>query len=113
EREGYTLEGWYMDSAYKLQYNFLSLVKGDFTLYAKWKINSYTVSYESNDGSAVVSETVDYKLTATTPVPPLRNGHTFDGWYTDSEFKTQYNFSSLVTADVQLYAKWVINSYVV
>ena len=85
----------------------------NITLYAKWTINSYTVSFESNGGTAVGSQVVAYNGLATAPTAPTRTGYTFEGWYSDSDLITAFSFTTVITADVTLYAKWTINTYTV
>ena len=66
-REGYTLEGWYtslnngatLDERWSFTTN---VVNTNFTLYAKWAINQYTITFNSNGGSAVNPITRDYGM---------------------------------------------------
>ncbi|WP_281384869.1 InlB B-repeat-containing protein [Cohnella nanjingensis] len=83
------------------------------TLYAKWKANSYTVSFDSNGGSAVSSQTRTYGSTASEPAAPTKTGYTFDGWYADSGLSAPFSFATAIAGDTQLYAKWKANSYAV
>ena len=62
-----------------------------------------TVSFDPDGGSAVASQTVEYGKTASKPADPKKNGYAFKGWYLGS---TPYDFSTPVTADVTLKAKW-------
>ncbi len=103
---GYTFDGWYTDSTFQNRFSFATPVESNLTLYAKWMRNSYTVSFNSNGGSAVASQTVEYNDTATLPAAPTRNGHMFAGWYTTAGLGTAYNFSTGVSANLTLYAKW-------
>ena len=109
-KTGYTLDGWYTDKDCTTAYDFSSKVTGDITLYAKWNINSYTVSFDSNGGSSVAAQSVTYNTAASKPADPSMTGYTFAGWFTDKECTTAYDFSSKVTGDITLYAKWNINS---
>ena len=68
---------------------------------------TYTVTFDSNGGSAVASQTVVAGQTATEPEAPTKEEFIFSGWYSDSELKIAYDFSSLVTCDITLYAKWI------
>ena len=79
----------------------------NITLYAKWTINTYTVTFNTDGGSAVDSQTVNYNSTATTPTAPTKTGYTFAGWYTDTECTVEYKFSEVVTENITLYAKWI------
>ncbi len=67
----------------------------------------YTVSYQTNGGSSVASARVRSGYTASEPDAPERADYDFAGWYTDKNFKNAYNFSSKVTSNITLYAKWV------
>lgn len=71
------------------------------------KVN-YTVSFESNGGSAVTSVTVLNGKTLVKPLDPVRDGYLFVGWYKDSEFKKPFTFlSDVITSDTVLHARWV------
>ena len=70
------------------------------------KIN-YTVTFASNGGSAVDSQTVVNGRTATKPDDPTRGQiYRFLGWYVDEALNTPYDFTNAVTKDITLYAKW-------
>ncbi len=64
------------------------------------------VSFDSQGGSEVEGERVITGQTASTPAEPLRPGYSFDGWFTDPEATTPYDFSTAIDADITLYAKW-------
>ena len=112
-KTGYTFAGWYSDTALITPFAFATAITADTTLYAKWTINSYTVSFASNGGSVVTSQSVNYNLPATLPAAPTKTGYTFAGWYSDVALTTPFAFSTAITADTTLYAKWTINSYTV
>ena len=67
----------------------------------------FTVTFNSNGGSAVASQTVEDGSTAAKPADPTRSGYVFAGWYSNSSLTTVYNFNSAINADLTLYAKWV------
>ncbi|WP_214626762.1 InlB B-repeat-containing protein [Paenibacillus agaridevorans] len=110
-RTGYAFGGWYTDEELTESYVFTTVVTGNVTLYAKWTLNTYTVSFESNGGSAVESATVEHGDTVEAPEAPTRTGYAFGGWYTDEELTEPYVFTTVVTGNVTLYAKWTINVY--
>ncbi|RJE88885.1 hypothetical protein D3P07_13065 [Paenibacillus sp. 1011MAR3C5] len=112
-KAGYTFAGWFTDKELTEGYDFSLPVTGDITLYAAWLVNSYTVAYESNGGSAVASERVDDGKSAAEPASPTKAGYTFAGWFTDKELTESYDFSLPVTGDITLYAAWLINNYTV
>jgi uncharacterized repeat protein (TIGR02543 family) len=84
----------------------------DLTLYAKWIINQYTISFDSNEGSAVPSITQDY-ATTTELTSSTKEGYTFAGWYIDEGLTTPYTFTTMPAYDLTLYAKWIINQYTI
>ena len=112
-KTGYTFAGWYTDAGCTNSYDFLAAVTENITLYAKWTINTYTVTFNTDGGSAVDSQTVNYNSTATTPTAPTKTGYTFAGWYTDAGCTNSYDFLAAVTENITLYAKWTINTYTV
>lgn len=74
-------------------------------------VESWTVAFNSNGGSACDTKfvaTADGKLVK--PADPTRDGYTFGGWYTDEACTQAYDFSTPVTADLTLYAKWTKNA---
>ena len=73
------------------------------------EVQIHTVTFVSNGGSDVPSQKVEHEKTATKPADPTRFGYTFDAWYTDGTYTTKYDFSTPVTADITLYAKWTRN----
>ena len=65
-----------------------------------------TVTFNSNGGSAVATQTVAHGSKATKPADPTKDGYTFEGWYLNSACTTAYDFNSAVTANITVYAKW-------
>ena len=112
---GYTFTGWYKDATYSSVWNFESdVIILDRTLYAKWAINSYTLSFDSKGGSSVSSIKINYNTSIAAPSKPTLLGYSFIAWYKDSTYVNAWNFSTdKITSDTTLYAKWSINSYTV
>jgi uncharacterized repeat protein (TIGR02543 family) len=94
-------------------FNFATAITADITLFAKWTVNNYTVSFNSNGGTAVSSQVIAHGSTATQPTPPTKTGNTFGGWYSDVGLTSAFNFSTPITADITLFAKWTLNTYTV
>ena len=67
----------------------------------------YTVTFSTDGGSTVTSQSIESGKTATEPTAPTKDGFTFGGWYTDSDFTTAFSFSTEITANITLYAKWI------
>ncbi|SDB89840.1 leucine-rich repeat protein, partial [Williamwhitmania taraxaci] len=114
-RTGYAFVAWYKEAACTTPWNFTSdLVTANTTLYAKWNINSYTVTFDSQLGSVVAPKTTNYNTAITAPANPTRTGYAFVAWYKEAACTNPWNFTSdKVTANTTLYAKWNINSYTV
>ncbi|MFR0604864.1 InlB B-repeat-containing protein [Bifidobacterium pseudolongum subsp. globosum] len=112
-RTGYTFAGWYTAKAGGSKYNFDVSVIADMTLYAQWTVNKYTVTFDTNGGTAVAAATVNYGQKVSQPAAPTRTGYTFTGWHTTKTGGTKYDFTKPVTADMTLYAQWAINKYTV
>lgn len=120
-RTGYTFLGWSLSStATSASYQpggSITLTASDI-LYAVWKANTYTVSYNANGGSGAPSnQTKTYGVTLTlSNTKPTRTGYTFSAWNTAQNGSgTSYAPGGSYTANaaVTLYAQWTVNTYVV
>ena len=117
-RTGYTFNGWNTadngsGTAYADKASVSNLTNR--TLYAQWKANTYTVSFDSNSGSAVSAKSVSYNSTYGTLPTPTRTGYTFAGWFTAASGGSQVTASSKMTiaGNSTLYAHWNLNSYTI
>ena len=112
---GLVFNGWYLDHDCTRKFDFDTLISAEtsnyedgMVLFAKW--NDYTVSFETGEGRIFDDYQYDWVLKggkAKKPANPIREGYEFAGWYTDSALTTPYDFSSTVTGDLKLYAKWI------
>ena len=64
------------------------------------------VTFISNGGTAVSSQTIENSLTATEPTAPEKTGFEFKGWFTDEDLTKPFSFSTPITSDITLYAKF-------
>ena len=110
-KENHTFAGWYngdekfdFDADTTNAPNVLELV-------AKWDINQYTVQFVSDYGS-FKDQTIEHGGTITTDklTIPTVEGYTFIGWYADEAHKTKFDFSTPITGDTKVYAKWEKNA---
>ena len=107
-RSGYTFVEWQLDGN---AYDFNTPVTKDITLKAAWKKNEeltpveekYTVSFDSNGGSSVASQTIVKGNKVTKPADPTRSGYTFEGWTLNGN---SYDFNTPVNGDITLKANW-------
>lgn len=109
-RTGYTFDGWYTDETLENAFEEKLLPKKNITLYAKWSVNKYTVSFHVNGGTSdtPADMTVVYNdVYGGLPVPK-RTGYSFIGWYTDAEGGTEVTAADrvVITSDQMLYAHW-------
>lgn len=106
--EGFTFDGWYTDD--NTEFDFTQPIKSNTTVYAKWTANDYEVSFITEHGDAPASQNVPYNKTATNPGELTAEGYTFIGWYADEAHKTKFDFSTPITGDTKVYAKWEKNA---
>ncbi|MGE6575096.1 S-layer homology domain-containing protein [Paenibacillus xylanexedens] len=114
-RTGFAFDGWNTSvDGSGINYvanNTFNINASDVTLYALWKINSYTLSFESNGGNVVATQNILYNTTATEPTAPNKPGYTFGGWFKEVALINQWSFTiDVITADKTLYAKWTISN---
>ena len=112
-REGYKFLGWYEgDKEFDLK---KSNIYEDTTLTAKWeKVNheKYNVKFVLK-GKDIPSQEVEFDSQAKEPTIEAIEGFEFDGWYTDSDFKNEFDFSSPIKSNLTLYARWKKKKYTV
>ena len=111
----YSFKGWYTAASSGTKITTDTVFNENTTVYAQWTytgggggggVSKYTVKFETNGGSKVSSKTVTRNTAVSEPTAPTKDGYTFDGWYSDKELKTAYDFSAKVTKSFTLYAKW-------
>lgn len=105
--DGYSFAGWYTDVKCTTAYDFNLPVNTDITLYAKW-LAKYTVSFDTDCGSTVETQTVVTGDKATIPTStPTKKGYNFVGWYTDNTYTTEFDFeNTIITDNTTIYAKF-------
>ena len=82
-KAGHTLEGWYyMDGEEEKKFDFEAdkMPMHDLTLTAKWKINQYTITFDTDGGTEIKPITLDYGTPITAPEAPTKDGYTFKEW---------------------------------
>ena len=108
--EGFTFDGWYADKAHNTKFDFTQPIKHNTTVYAKWTAKDYEVSFITEHGKTPTSQNVKYNGTADDPGTLTEEGYTFIGWYTDHTCTTEFKFSTPITGDTKVYAKWEKNA---
>lgn len=113
-RNGYTFQGWATSSTGSVAYaaGASYTANAAVTLYAVWKANTYTVSYNANGGSgAPASQTKTYGVALTlSSTKPTRTNYNFKGWATSTSGSVAYAAGASYTANaaITLYAVWEV-----
>lgn len=115
-KTGYRFDGWYADNTYNTKVTEIAVGStGNVTLYAKWTINQYTVTWETNGGNALTGNyttTADYGTVIELPNTPTKDQtvsttYTFAGWYTNVACTQALAAGAIVPENgMTLYAKW-------
>lgn len=111
KKTGYTFDGWYTDPSFANKITAIEEGTAQhIELYAKFDINSYTISFVTNGGSNVDPITQNYGTSVTAPAAPQKSGFTFGGWYTDEALTSVFFFDKMPSQSITVYAKWVPSS---
>ena len=98
-RKGYTFKGWDKEIP-------KTMPAENMTVKAQWKINQYTITFDTNGGSEIAPITQDYGTEITAPDNPTRKGYTFKGW--DKEIP-----ETMPAENITVKAQWEINQYTI
>ena len=82
----------------------------EYRYFDGFAVLTHTVTFDAGEGSAVAAQKVEDGKAAARPEDPAREGYTFAGWYSDAGCTRAYDFSTPVSGDVTLYAKWTKNA---
>ena len=102
-RQGYQFTDWYLDDT---KYDFNADVTGDMTLTAKWTANSYSITFDTDGGSAIDPITQGYGTTIKAPTAPTKTGYTFAGW--DRAIP-----ATMPAENMTIKANWTVNPYTI
>ena len=76
------------------------------TVTAQWSINQYTITFNTDGGSAIDAITQDYGTDVTAPANPTKTGYTFSSW--DKTIP-----GTMPAENITITAQWTINSYTI
>lgn len=112
-RTGYTFTGWNAQADGKgtdytdgQEVSDLTANGAAVTLYAQWKPNTYTLTFQTKGGSEVKPITQAYGTAIVAPTAPTRKGYTFAGWEPEMP-------ETMPAKNMTLTAKWTVNSYTI
>ena len=117
-RKGCSFQGWYTTKGFE-DGSLVTAVQGKagqtITVYAKWKVKTYKISYALSKGTMPANPPASYQVTSSTfDLPlPTRKGYGFAGWYTKSDLSGTPLFSIAKgsTGAKKLYGAWVKGAY--
>ena len=78
-KTGYSFAGWYEDDDLTKAYTFTTMPDDDITVYAKWTVNQYTITWKDGD-EVLKTITQDYGSAVVAPANPTKYGYVFEGW---------------------------------
>ena len=111
-KTGYTFIKWFDSAEYtNVVTEIVKGSHGNIVLYSNYKINQYTITFESNGGTSVEPITQNYATAVSEPSAPAKNGYIFDGWYSDEALENKYVFNTIPAEDITIYARWELAKY--
>lgn len=100
-KDGFIFLGWYHDS---ILWNFgTDIVTSNIILTAKWKAETYTVTFDTDGGTPVTNQIVNKGDFITKPTNPIKDELIFDGWY---QGDVPFDFTKPINENITLIAKW-------
>ena len=96
-KTGYTFAGWTPAIP-------ATMPAENMTIKAKWTVNQYTLTFDTNGGSTIAPITQDYGTAITAPADPTKTGYTFAGW-------TPAIPATMPAENMTIKAKWTVNQY--
>ena len=107
-KTGHTFKGWKLNGEgdAMMEVTIAQGSTGHLAYTATWQINKYTITFDSNGGSAVDPITQDYGTTVTAPAAPTKTGYDFAGW-------TPALPATMPAENIAVTANWTVKTYTV
>ena len=108
-KANHQFDGWYLDEAFTQPLDLNEFPHTNLTLYAKWIVNTHTLTIEHEADETTEVSTFDYGITLSLSslAPTPREGFVFAGFYQDAAFEQLVTGSIQITGDQTIYAKWI------
>jgi uncharacterized repeat protein (TIGR02543 family) len=106
-RTGYAFRGWFSEASGGALYEWPHTLTGDVTMHAQWQAPQYTITFNSQGGSAVEAVTADTGTQVDKPDDPVRDGgYTFRGWFNTASGGALYQWPYTLTGNITMHAQW-------
>ena len=103
DKVGHNFKGWE---------NMLGVMpKDNLTVIAQYDPKTYTITFNTGDGSTIDPVSAVYNTTISEPKQPEYANHSFTGWFADADCTKPFDFNAPVTDNATAYAGWEVNSY--
>lgn len=106
-RDGYDFFGWFLGDSL---FDFSTPITSNIILKAKWNKKIFTVLFDSDEGTFVNNQSIEYGENAIKPNNPTKTGYSFIGWYNEENL---FDFSTSITTKITLTAKWSPINYTI
>ena len=105
--DNWQILGWYTEKTYETEWDFdMDEVEADITLYAKWKSDPQrTVSFFAGDAETPTYVTKVKKGLTTAECSERFNGYEVLGYYTAPDFGTEFDFTTAIEENTNIYVK--------
>jgi uncharacterized repeat protein (TIGR02543 family) len=107
-KEGHTFDRWYRNEDLSRSFGSLTHMPAEnLTLYAKWNVNQYTITFVTNGGTSIPSISLAYGTSMSIIQTPTKSSYEFEGWYLDEGLTNEFVWTTMPAENLTLYAKWV------
>ena len=112
---GYTFDGWFKESTFENPFDFSTPITEDVTAYAKWTLQTYTITYNVNGGVNDPANLGSYTIESPTLIlkDPTKEGYDFLGWYYDDSYVDRATQVGDTIGNISLFAKWSVKTYTI
>ena len=107
-KTGYTFAGWFTAATGGTAFPFDEPITHNTAAFARWNPVYHDVTFVTNSGTPIDVMPVRHGQAITAMPTTTKANHTFEGWYTDSEFENEFGAGTVIAEPITLYARWAI-----